>query len=85
VGLELISLVEEPWNGAWLKIARLRDAAGNVLELVEAPWKGHVSVQVKEFPRGWKGETAEPVRRGRLKVWFGTDPDGNRVELVREG
>ena len=85
VGLTLIGVAEEQWNGRWLKIARLRDEGGAVLELVEATWPSHVAVGVKNFPKSWDGETAKPVKRGRLEVWFGRDPDGNRVELVKEG
>jgi catechol 2,3-dioxygenase-like lactoylglutathione lyase family enzyme len=74
-----------------LKIVKMRDDSGNILELIQNDWKPHIALTLYEGTMDdlW----LEFAKEGTLVAHKGTahaeivylrDPDGNYIEVVKE-
>ena len=81
MGLKIVSIGNEEWNGRYFKIAKLEDVEGHQIELVEGPWPAHISLTVDEFPQGM--DMTAYKDQGYLEVAFYDVPAVGTVEMVR--
>jgi catechol 2,3-dioxygenase-like lactoylglutathione lyase family enzyme len=86
-GFRPLGIAKEEWldgeNTVDIKVAKLANALGQVIELIEGDWpQYHISLTVGTIPMG-----VDVVRSKETKmvsVAYILDPDGNHVELVKE-
>ncbi len=83
--------ITEIWRQTELKILKMRDSEGGILELIEGDWKPHIAFTVnKSMDEIWldyaiKADVILECRKKKdLTVIYMKDPSGNYVEVVCE-
>jgi hypothetical protein len=83
LGFEYWTRSVEQWMGRTLNILKLKDRAGNVLEIIQGNWEPHVAITLTDFEG--VPEKAICQRETEQAVSFiMVDPSGNFVEMVHE-
>ena len=83
MGLSVVNLSNEEWDGRKLSIAKMGDVHGGQIELIKGSWPYHVAIGMDEFPSGLEMIHFKRLEDKRLEVGFFRVPDSGIVEIVR--